>query len=193
MRRLNGISRWSERDLITRRNRNSSHTKQLRMPWLPKSRRDDFNRRSSSSIARLPYSNKVTRLPLRSYFTSDWERRAAPIIIDAKSSSDTQKNIKTPTLHPKATFTLRTDPVFFPLPQTYTPYRPASTGTTGHEQERQHRRTKKPIWARHHPSSPVSYESCGPRECARSRSAGKPGLQRGFGAVFRRGDAAERV
>lgn len=38
MRRLNGISRWSERDLITRRNRNSSHTKQLRMPWLPKSR-----------------------------------------------------------------------------------------------------------------------------------------------------------
>ncbi len=152
--------------------------------------------RSSSNLARLPSSNKVTRLPLRSYFTSDWERRAAPIIIDAKSSSDTQKNIKTPTLHPKATFTLRRDPVLFHFSQSYTSYRPASTGTAGHEQEQHTGEQRNNIWARHQPSSPVSYESCGPRECARSRSAGKPRLQRGFGAVFGRGgsgEAAERV
>ncbi|KAL0191891.1 hypothetical protein M9458_014589, partial [Cirrhinus mrigala] len=34
-----------------------------------------------------------------------------------------------------------------------------------------YRQTKKPVCARHQPSSPVSYESCGRRKCARSRPA----------------------
>lgn len=105
----------------------------------------------------------------------DRERRAAraPNIVDAESNSDTLKIIKTRTFRFKATFAF---PFFFPLFKV-TRLSNGNYRTSGAQAT--HRRTKKPVCARDLPSTPVSYESCGRGECARSRPAG----ERGSGGV----------
>lgn len=155
-------------------------------------RRSSKSRENASrgEICRLPSSNKMTRFPLRSYFTlrlretrsssSDARRRA--------TLSHTRTKTQIDTFHFKATFTFcglnRFSFIFFLKVISLTDRRRERNHRTRASRARAtYRQTKNPVLARDQPSPLVSYESCGRRECTRSRPAGEPGSIAGFRAV----------